>query len=532
MAFRLTSHFITLSFSAVISSVLAYIAWQRRTKTLNSASFILLMLAVTGYSAVAALESGVTSLGNKIFWSKLEYVGSGSVITLFLIFAIQFTKQRFRLTLKNIFLLSLLPIFNAILVITNEWHQLVWTNYLLGPIGSNQIIYQHGPGFYWIMTCVYLYVLTAAWLLAKTALFASILHRQQSAMMLIGAAIPLVGGSAYMLGVTPPGLNITPMSFTLTGLVYLVNLFQFRMLDLGPIARDSLIENMQDGLLVLDKQNRIVDINPAAQYLLKSTKNYIGKTITEAFEEWIGFIDCFQKEAWKKVIVDPVSSRYLEVQTSLLYDHRKRIAGRLLIFRDITQRHVAELELRQANERLRQQLIEIEILQNRLQEQAIRDSLTHLFNRRYFEETFTREMTRAHRESYPIALILLDLDYFKRINDTYGHRAGDRVLQVFADCLRHHTRSSDIACRYGGEEFVIALPGMALQAAYQRAEAIRRDFQETSVQVDDQTIYTTVSIGLGNFPDHGQTHQELMHRIDQALYIAKANGRNQVQIAE
>ncbi|MBW4418724.1 MAG: diguanylate cyclase [Myxacorys californica WJT36-NPBG1] len=531
MLFQNNPYFAILILTALIAAAVAILAWRRRTACSASIPFILLMLSIASYAIVAALEAAAIALPHKIFWSKLEYVASGSVITLFLIFAIHFTHRRQWLTSKNIVLLCILPIFNVGLVGTNEQHRLVWIGVLPCSHSTNQVIYQHGLGFYWVMTCVYVYTLAGSLLLVNAALRPSLLHRQQSSMVLAGAIVPMLGATLYMLDLTPPGLNITPMSFLLAGTIYFVTLFRFRLFDLVPVARDTLIESMSDGVLVLDLQNRIVDINPAAQRLIGTTARCIGQPLRQVFSRWQDIVqllyapEVVKTELW----IDAVASCYVELRITPLRDRRKRSTGRLLVLRDVTQQHQSEFDLRQVNERLQEQLREIQKLQTQLREQAIRDGLTGLFNRRYFEEMLSQELTRAARESYSVAVILMDIDFFKQINDTYGHQGGDLVLQEFGKLLRHHSQQGDIACRYGGEEFVLALPTVAMKDAYQRAEQIRLSFQAMRMKFGSATICTTLSLGVGLFPDNGGTRESLVQVVDHALYLAKADGRNCVR---
>ena len=160
-----------------------------------------------------------------------------------------------------------------------------------------------------------------------------------------------------------------------------------------------------------------------------------------------------------------------------MQNERKQLTGCLLVLRDISQRYQAELELRQANQHLQKQILEIESLQAQLQEQAIRDGLTGLFNRRYFDDIFPKELLQATQDAAPVALIMMDIDYFKNINDTFGHQVGDMIIQAFADLLHDYSNSQEIVCRYGGEEFVLALPGVGLEKAFERAEQIRLSIQ-------------------------------------------------------
>lgn len=197
--------------------------------------------------------------------------------------------------------------------------------------------------------------------------------------------------------------------------------------------------------------------------------------------------------------------------------------------RDISARIETENALRDANEQLTRHVEEIEELQATLREQAIRDALSGLFNRRFLEETCTRELARAQREGYPVALAMFDLDLFKRINDTYGHSAGDEVIVALARLLQQHARSSDTACRFGGEEFVLLLPGVDLETAASRVEELRRTFADTVVAFGAFRLRATVSAGVAAYPVHGRSTHELVARADEALYAAKRSGRNRVE---
>jgi diguanylate cyclase (GGDEF)-like protein len=221
---------------------------------------------------------------------------------------------------------------------------------------------------------------------------------------------------------------------------------------------------------------------------------------------------------------------YSEVVASFLLDAEGKPQAILGVSRDITERRRVEAQLREANDKLRGQLGEIEKLHVALQEQAIRDSLTGCFNRRYLDETLERELSRSRREGYPLSLVLLDLDHFKQINDTYGHQAGDRALVVLAETLRADIRHEDVLCRYGGEEFIILMPHMPLATAAERAEAWRQKIADIRVPFGKFELTFTTSAGVAAYPDHGKTPDELSQSADLALYLAKNGGRNRVVI--
>lgn len=171
-------------------------------------------------------------------------------------------------------------------------------------------------------------------------------------------------------------------------------------------------------------------------------------------------------------------------------------------------------------------------LREKLQNESIRDPLTDLFNRRYLEESFDREITRALRHCHSIGAIMLDMDHFKRINDTYGHDAGDYVLQMLSKLLLEHVRGSDIVCRYGGEEMVVILPELSLENTYERAEIIRLEIMNLQLQYKNRSLGPlTASLGIAAFPQHGANSKDVLCAADIALYHAKESGRNQVAIA-
>jgi len=221
-----------------------------------------------------------------------------------------------------------------------------------------------------------------------------------------------------------------------------------------------------------------------------------------------------------------------EVVTSILLDEAGQPYSIHGITRDISERKAAQARLHEVNEQLRAKLDEIELLQSALREQAVRDALTGCFNRRYLDETLERELARARREGYPLALLILDLDHFKQINDTYGHQAGDEALKLLVGTLKADIRQEDVFCRYGGEEFVILMPHMPLDIARQRAEGWRQTIADICFQFGNFELRFTASMGLTAYPEHGKTPDELTQFADLALYIAKHEGRNRVVVYE
>lgn len=204
------------------------------------------------------------------------------------------------------------------------------------------------------------------------------------------------------------------------------------------------------------------------------------------------------------------------------------LRGAVLIHQNITERKQFEARQEVAKKQLEAQLAEISALQTLLQDQAVRDSLTGLHNRRYLDETLSRDLSQAKRGGYPLTVVMVDLDFFKRVNDTYGHAAGDEVIKALAEILQADARESDMVCRYGGEEFFISLPKMSIVHALQRAEKWRLKFAETQVRYGEFVIQSTLSAGVAGYPDHGTDAATLTAHADEALYSSKREGRNRV----
>jgi len=163
---------------------------------------------------------------------------------------------------------------------------------------------------------------------------------------------------------------------------------------------------------------------------------------------------------------------------------------------------------------------------------AMRDPLTNLYNRRQLEEGLHREILRARRLGSSVGVMAIDVDHFKNVNDTLGHEAGDCVLRRIAEELSACVREEDIACRAGGEEFVVILPGTGRTALRDRAEAVRRMIEQARIPVGDGTLTLTVSIGLASFPLYGESGPGVLRAADAALYKAKAAGRNRVMMGD
>ena len=205
------------------------------------------------------------------------------------------------------------------------------------------------------------------------------------------------------------------------------------------------------------------------------------------------------------------------------------LAGAFVLARANQRRDAMAESLRTLNRRLEEKVRQ---RTDELLQQAIRDPLTSLFNRRYLDETLPREIHRALREEEPLAVVMIDLDHFKRFNDQWGHEAGDIVLLGVAEALLDGLRASDIACRYGGEELLVVMPGADADEAVRRITAIAAQARSVGARVMGREIEAiTFSAGVATVPEHGDSAEVLVRAADRALYMAKETGRDRIVVA-
>jgi diguanylate cyclase (GGDEF)-like protein len=344
---------------------------------------------------------------------------------------------------------------------------------------------------------------------------------------------PLVSGTLYALNLNlVPGMDISSFGFLLTNLLLSLGFSHYQLLDLVPVARDTLIKRVQDGMIVVDWKCRIVEINKNAIDLLSiSVANPIG-SIYQTLIPWQ--LDLYelsrQSQPSEFDLGEPVK-RYFEVQVTSLAPQSTTPPGYLLVLRDISLHKETEFQLKKANEDLQDRIDKINQLQQLLKDQATHDSLTGLYNRRLTDEVLNRLLEEGRQSHQPISLLVMDIDHFKDINDRFGHQAGDELLEKYGKCILTATRKVDFSCRLGGDEMLIAFQNMSSQEAEKKADSIRQKLQAIVVKKENQSVATTVSIGIATYPQNGDSIKELINWADQALYMAKEKGRNQVVLA-
>ncbi len=339
--------------------------------------------------------------------------------------------------------------------------------------------------------------------------------RKQAVVMFTVSLVPWIGNLFYQAGLSPYGIDIVPFTMAFTGPLFAVALFRFRMFDVLPIARGTVFDVMHDPVLVLDKYNRLADFNRAAGTSfseLGSAK--IGGRISSILRNYPELArqlednDNFQKEI--KICASNVA-RIFDTRLVPIKTTKTEKIGKLLILHDITSQRR---------------------LMDKLEELATKDGLTGINNRRHLMELSREEMERAKRFGHAISLILVDLDFFKKVNDRHGHQAGDEVLRNTAELLLSGLRSFDILGRYGGEEFALILPETNPSNGVKMAERLRHRLEKHRIPYAGKTLEVTASFGVSGFENcSSEVDLDLLLRnADKALYRAKNKGRNRVEM--
>lgn len=524
-----------LILNTVVAIVVAIMLARRQPAPgLRSLTYMLCTLAIWNFGY--AMITLVPSLEAKRFWLRFENIGILLLPVFWFLFTVQYTRNDRWLNNFTTPLLFIIPLTTLLFVWSDEWFHFYYAS--VQPVSESigPLVIERGWWYPISVTYAYALLLSCVVLLILRALQYRNIYRRQMFALLGAALIPISVNLFYQMALsfgTNPMIRIdlTPVSFMISASLIAFGVFGLRIFDLVPIARYTVLEHIPEMVFVMDARDRVLDANTVAQKMLgKQLNEIIGKDPLDVFRHWPEMVNRFLTTAGtrEEIQIPGDPPRTLEMTVFELYNKFRVLNGRVIVAHDITEHKWLEDDLQYANDSLKVQLAEIEELRAKLQEQAIRDPLTNVYNRRYMAEFLDQELARASRDHYPVTVVIMDMDHFKKFNDNYGHRCGDMVLQAFAQFLVDHTRRSDVVCRYGGEEFVILMPHATLDDSYERVDLWRQDFSETAIDYDAMKFSATFSAGLATFPDHGNTGDAILQAADKALYQSKNSGRNRV----
>jgi diguanylate cyclase (GGDEF)-like protein/PAS domain S-box-containing protein len=516
MKLEYTPYVLPFIISTTILIYLSIYAFRLRKQVETARLFSMLALALAIWTICYALELLAVSLEHKIFWAKMKYLGGAPGPVLWFVFSLYYTNHKNWLITPVKVLLAIWIFLTIGIVFTNESHHWYWTEiYLISDFPETQS--EHG--FYFWVYAAGLYSLVLASVFNYVNYFRTVptFFRKQAVLMVLGGFVPL--GTRILedlIGWDPfPKTDNVILFLLFSAILFSISLFRFGALEIVPIAYNLIVQYINSGILVLDVLGRVVEINLFAKKLIGSdTENAIGKPLDMVLKDWpdIGYSPQIISEQNEHEIslARENTTLYFLVQISPIRSERNQFVGHVIVLVDITDRKKVEIELEQL---------------------ARTDVLTGVMNRRYFFELAETQFARAQRYNHALVAMMIDIDHFKKVNDRYGHLAGDLVLErVARECLQN-LRSTDIFARYGGEEFICLLPDEDAEGALGTAERIRRKIEETVTEYESQSIYVTVSIGLTRFQNEmGLTLERLIDHADQALYQSKADGRNKVRM--
>jgi PAS domain S-box-containing protein len=343
MNWQFTPFTIPLIFTAAVLVFVVLTAFQRR-QVHSANTFIWLMLSITIWTIFYALEISSATQADQIFWAKLEYFGIASVPVLWLMFALDYTHQGDRINRLGLRLIWIIPAITILLTLTNDFHHLIWPEFGETIFGQARFTdFFHGPAF-WVHTA-YSYALLAlgSFIFIRRAATGGGIYESQSAVMLLGATLPWLANIATLFELNPiPALDLTPFALVLSGLFYGWGIFRLGLLDLMPVASEVVLENLRDGVMVLDDKDRVVYLNPTFQeYADISSQQVIGWTAREVLARWPELVDQYRstKEAHTHIAVQlsPEDLRHFEMRISPIFDQKKRFSGRVIILRELAR---------------------------------------------------------------------------------------------------------------------------------------------------------------------------------------------------
>ena len=360
MTWQYTCYALPLFGTAAVTAALAVYGW-RRHHTPGAKPFVLMAAAVSLWSLCYALELGSTTLAAKLFWSNITFVGITAATAAWLAFALQYTGRGEWLTRRTFALLAIEPVLVILLTWTNDFHHLFRTGAGMVPLADGSALAldpTYGIAFWLHGVYCYVLLLIGTMLLGQSFLRAPHLYRRQTGVMLVGALAPWIANVLYL---TEPRilshLDPTPFAFGFSSLAVAWGLFHLRLLDIVPVARDTLVEEMSDGVIVLDALDRILDLNPAARQIIgRPTGETVGSTVTQVLPGWPPREAASPDETrihTEITLAKDDRPRVFDLRITPLYDHQARLTGRMATLRDITERKRASAALQASEEQFR-----------------------------------------------------------------------------------------------------------------------------------------------------------------------------------
>lgn len=495
----------------------AYVHLRGKEKVPGIHALRLLMACVLVWSAAEFLESIVVSLQTKLLLATVRSIAITMVPVAWFAFALAYGQQRMHPRRLVLNIATIVPLITAALMATNSQHHWVWASQALVEVGGYvgmQVTY----GDWFVVHSAYSYTLI---LIATTILTFSLSQSSESAKPIVAViAAPLLVGLANAFSISSlnpyPWFDLSTVGFAAASLILKEGVLRYGLLDHARVVRDQVVENLRDGVTVLNAKGQIIDANLKALHILSMDRADLGSRRIDEIVTTMPLNDLNERQ--RASVEISLNERAFEVSSSIV-DSTSPDSEVVLVFRDVTLRRENERELRR--------------MKNALETMAHTDALTKLNNRWVFMERLQEEVERVRRHGSTLSVLLFDLDFFKKVNDTHGHEAGDRVLKTVADVAMQIKRLTDVAARLGGEEFAILLPETQREGALHLAQRLRAAIEAADTVTDSGApLKVTASVGVATITRTSKELEGILKQADTALYEAKAGGRNMVCVAK
>ncbi len=502
---------------AVSHAVFAGFSFRHRESTRAALPLSLLLLTLAVYSGGYAGELLSRTLPGKLFWCAIQYCGISFLPTLWIVFtALYMNVQRLyrKRAVAVMVAFSLSTLFGAL---TDGFLHLRYATVSLATDGPISVLsFGRGP-LYWTHTLYSLGAFLIGTIILVNGLFTTPhFFRRRLILMLAGTTLPWINYLFYLAGINLGGIDTIPFSISVSALCFGLAVFRYRILSVVPIARSRVFETMSDGVIVLDSAGKIADHNEMATRIFPELgKGAISTEASVTFRgrEALCMNLAMNVEADFSFSMDNgAAERHYDASISFIKNAKGEAIGRLINIRDST-------------ETIR--------LMKRLTELATLDALTGISNRRNFIDTAKRQIAQLSRGRRSLSIAILDLDNFKRINDTYGHLVGDEALRRVARELTAQVRAGDAVARFGGEEFICLLSDAGASSAPAVVERMRTAIAGISIPVDSgppARVSASFGVTCVNEVSGNENLDSLLSQADLALYEAKAAGKNKVTV--
>jgi diguanylate cyclase (GGDEF)-like protein len=497
--------------AAAAISLTAYLRAQPRDRVPGGHALRFLFLTLFIWSSAHTLAMIMGRPAAIELASQFAYLGIALTPVAWFVFAVTYSQRVRKIPRHTLNTVCLVPAVTVILALTNSWHGLIWRDRKFVEIdGFLGMVTTHGFWFYVHAVYSYSLILIATAILA----FALLQYKQHYQTVLVAVFAPIVAVLANLFYLSPhnpyPWLDLTALGFVAAVLLLDMGVLRRALLHTAPIARERVVEQLKDPVLVLAHDGTVLDANQSALTSWEDQEPLLNSNVSRIIHS----LPTRQLMDAKANSEATIKGRAYEIAATPL-DATNDETDVAVVFRDVTERRSKERELHN--------------MKTRLEHMAHTDVLTNLYNRRFFMERLGEEFERVRRHGSMLSVLVFDLDRFKRINDTYGHDNGDRVLVSVAEVVNRIKRVTDIACRLGGEEFALLLPETDKSGAINLAQRLRRAIEDHPYQTSgNERLTVTASIGVATVTPQSPEPESILQVADRGLYRAKDSGRNAV----